>query len=98
MLKFSSAHSSLNKIVTILRADIDYTNNPALLERLVRGVSGEDILAYQLFVNTRRFFDEDVDSTEQSWRHFVSAYPSICQSPWWDNEFATSKHVIVNNL
>ena len=98
LLKFSSAHSSLNKIVTILRADIDYTNNPALLERLVRGVSGEDIMAYQLFVNTRRFFDEDVDSTEQSWRHFVSAYPSITQSPWWDNEFATSKHVIVNNL
>ena len=95
LLKFSSAHSSLNRIITLLRdtgaASVEHG------ERASRGISAQALDKFQLFINSVRYYDVDVDSTEQMFGHFKNAFPKICYSEWFD-DYSGTKFLLVNNL
>jgi hypothetical protein len=97
LLKFSSAHSSLNRIITLLRDSTaqDVTHS----ERASRGINAQTIDNFQLFINSVRFYDVNVDSQEQMFGHFKAAFKKVCSSTWFDSEYGTgSKFLLVNNL
>ena len=96
LLKFSSAHTSLTKIITLLRDNT--TLSVAHPDRVSLGVSAQIIDKFQLFVNSARVYDVDVDSTEQMWRHFVDAFQPILQSVWFDQDYEKNRFLLVNNL
>ena len=96
LLKFSSAHSSLTKIITLLRSNMTLgVDQPS---RVSNGISGQSIDKFQLFVNSSRLYDVDVDSVEQMWRHFVDAFNPVLQSVWFDQRFEHTRFLLVNNL
>jgi hypothetical protein len=96
LLKFSSAHSSLNRIITLLRDSTaqDVTHS----ERASRGISAQTLDNFQLFINSNRYYDVNVDSLEQMFGHFKSAFKKVCTSEWYDAEYETTKFLLVNNL
>jgi hypothetical protein len=96
LLKFSSAHSSLNRIITLLRDSTaqDVTHS----ERASRGISAQTIDNFQLFINSVRYYDVNVDSQEQMFNHFKAAFKKVCTSTWYDAEYDGNKFLLVNNL
>jgi hypothetical protein len=96
LLKFSSSHSSLNRIITLLRSSDNLGVN--IPSRASRGVSGYTIDKFQLLVNSVRYYDVDVDSIEQMFGHFKSAFKSVGTSTWYDHEYAGTKFLLCNNL
>ena len=66
-------------------------------ERSSRGISSEALDNFQLFINSVRFYDVNVDSTEQMFGHFKNAFPKLCYSEWFD-DYASTKFLLVNNL
>ena len=96
LLKFSSAHSSLTKIVTLLRDTTTFRLDRP--DRSSRGISAQTIEKFQLFINSQRFYDVDVDSVEQMWRHIVDGFHPILESVWFDQYYESDKFLLVNNL
>ena len=96
LLKFSSAHSSLAKIVTLLRSSDTLAVNFA--ERASRSITAQSIDKYDLFINSVRLYDIPIDSVEQMWKHVIDALPGIRRSEWFDQEYEGSKFLLVNNL
>ncbi len=72
LLKFSSTHSSLNRIITLLRDSGSLSVRTP--ERSSRGISAQTLDNFQLFINSNRYYDVNVDSIEQMFGHFKSAF------------------------
>jgi K+-transporting ATPase c subunit len=63
-----------------------------------RGISGELVQECQVFINSQNLYDQPVDSLEQAYRHLVSAFPSVCNSEFFDEDFRTTKYLNCQHL
>ena len=96
LIKFSSAHSSLTRIITLLRNSNDI--GVTVAERCSRSISAAQLDNFQLYVNSTRWYDINVDSLPQMFRHFVDSFKNVLRSEWFDIGYETSKFLLVNNL
>ena len=97
LCRFSSAHSSLNKILTIMRRQSN-TVGTSILGKLHDTYSGENMHSYNVHVNNQLFYEEAIDSLEQSYSHFKKSFPKLCTSEWFDREYNTTKHLLCVDL
>ena len=92
LVEFSSANTSLNSTLSFFH----YPIGSETMNRWLVGVPGLAITDYQVFVNNVPYYDQPVDSIEQMWRHFVSAFPRVCKSTFFDDY--NTNFLLVNNL
>jgi len=93
LCRFSSAHTSLNKIVTLLRPQ-SQVSGITTSGKLDTTYSGVNISSYNLHVNNSLYYEEAVDSNEQSFTHFLSSFPQLATSEHFDTGYNTTKHLI----
>ena len=92
LVEFSSANTSLNSTLSFFH----YPITGSTMNRHLNGVPALAVKDYQVFINNVPYFDEAVDSIEQMWRHFASAFPRVCKSTFFDDY--NSNFFLVNNL
>jgi hypothetical protein len=95
LLRLPSSYTSLNSVLTFIH------NDKRLLgvdDYYGRGISGALIQETQVFINSQNLYDQPVDSLEQAYRHLQSAFPSVCESEYFDQDFRTTKYLNVQHL
>jgi hypothetical protein len=92
MCRFSSAHTSLNKVITILRPQAQVSGLGAA-DKLSTWYSGENVREYNLHLNSQLYFEQAIDSTEQAFTHFLSSFPKLATSEHFDTGFNAQKHL-----
>ena len=97
LIRLSSAHSSLNKTLTVLRpttqpGDIDVQN------RLSSYYSGANFASLNVFINGSLYFEEDVISVEELWHQLHKAFGEVHTSDWFNTLFNTTRNVVAVNL
>ena len=93
LARFSSAHTSLNKILTIMRPQTRVSGFD-IFDKMGNWCPGTDTREYNVHVNNQLFYEQAVDSTEQAFLHFARAFPMLCKSAHFDQGFNTNKHLI----
>ena len=93
MARFSSNHSSLNAIVTVMR------NQARLADMTAAGkfqeyVSGADIESYNCFMNSTMLFDQAISSSAESFSLLKKAFPVVKHASWYDNNYQNWKFLI----
>lgn len=97
LIRWSSAHTSLNKVLTVLRPQTQVTGVDKL-DRFSSFNSGQDIQQHNVFLNNILYFEEDVDSVEESWQHLVASWPSVKRAEYFNELFNTTRNVIAVNI
>ena len=97
LCRFSSSHTSLNKIITILRTQ-DRTMGVALRDKLTQFVDGSTIVSYNMYVNNHLFYEQNVDSVQEAYTHFKKSFPALAKSEWFDTGFTGLKNLICVDL
>ena len=62
-----------------------------------RSISAQQLDNFQLYVNSTRWCDVNVDSLPQMWRHF-GLFKKVLRSEWFDTEYESNKFLLVTNL
>ena len=93
MARFSSNHSSLNAIITVMR------NQARLADTTVAGkfqeyVSGADVESYNCFMNSTMLFDQAISSSAESFSLLKKAFPVVKNGSWYDNNYQNWKFLI----
>jgi hypothetical protein len=92
MCRFSSSHTSLNKILTILRPQ-STVSGVANSDKLSTWYSGANTDSYNIHVNNQLFYEQGVNSTEEAYSHFRTSFPELKHSEWFDTGYNTTKHL-----
>jgi hypothetical protein len=97
LIRWSSAHTSLNKVLTVLRpqANVGSVDYQGKFENFY---SGEYTQSWNAFINNVLFFEEDVNSQPESWQQLTSAFPSAKNSQYFDSAFNSTKNVFALNV
>jgi hypothetical protein len=93
LIRLSSSHSSLNKVLTVLKAQASTSavDEPG---KMTSFHSGELIKSHNVFLNNTLLYEEDVDSRPESWQHFRTAFPAVHSSEFFDARYNTDRNVI----
>ena len=97
LCRFSSSHTSLNKIITILRRQAR-TIGLQNTDKLTQFVDGSKIVSYNVYVNNHLFYEQAVNSVQESFMHFKKSFPAVAHSEWFDIGFNESKNIICVDL
>jgi len=97
LIRWSSAHTSLNKTITVLRqqSNVAAGDYPGKMSTFY---SGANTQSYNAFINNVLYFEEDIDSQPESWQQFRSAFPEVKHSEFFDSDFNTTKNVFALNI
>ena len=96
VLRLSSSHSSLNGILNVIRTASDVTDitKQFKYESFYSGANREK---YNLLVNNQLLYEQDIDSTQQTWKELVSLFPNVKSSVFFDGAYATTKNVLATS-
>ena len=96
LIRLSSAHTSLNKTITVLR---DPTNLVIqTIDKFNSFYTGASVSDLNVFINNQLYFEENCDSKEEMYHQLVKACPAVKTSDWFTTLYATTRHVIAVNL
>ena len=97
LCRFSSSHTSLNKIITILRSQ-GRAAGFTFTDKFTQFVDGSTIASYNVYVNNHLFYEQSVDSVQEAFTHFRKSFPALAHSEWFDTGFTGIKNLICVDL
>jgi hypothetical protein len=97
MARFSTNHTSLNAIITVMRNQARLADTVAF-GKFSEYVSGADIESYNCFMNSTMLFDQAITSNAESFSLLKKAFPSVQHASWYDNYYQYWKFLIVMPL
>ena len=95
LVRMSSSHTSVDSIITLLRSADRLNGGRAIADKKGERINGLE--STNLYVNSKQFYDIDVDSVAQRWQHFKSVYPHVKHSSEF-TDFDSTSHVITTKL
>jgi hypothetical protein len=97
LIRLSSAHQSLNGIVTVIREQARCGDITAA-QKFEQFDSGADRDRYNILINSLQWFEQDENSIEQSWKHLTDLFPCAEYASFFNGSFATDRNIICSNL
>ena len=93
LIRCSSSHQSVSSIVNMIRkvSQIDSIGTPGKFEVFD---SGENRADFNVLVNNTLFFEENVNSVEQTWKFLTSIFPKAEFSTFFNENYLTTGNIL----
>lgn len=97
LIRFSSSHSSLDKVLILFRDSTVATGGIQQKNKLNTFTLADNV-KFNLYVNQVLFNEEDVKSVEESWLNAIEAFPLLKRSSWFDTNYNGTKYFVAFDL